>query len=47
LGHYEKNPNLRLIAREGAEETEVKGTENIFNKIIKEHFSDIKKVVPI
>ena len=44
MGHYEKNPNLRLIAREGAEETEVKGTENIFNKIVEENFLTLKEI---
>ena len=43
LGHYEKTnkqTNLRIIGTEG-EETWVKGTENIFSKIIEEKFPNL------
>ena len=43
LGHYEKTnkqTNLRIIGTEG-EETWVKGTENIYNKIIEEKFPNL------
>ena len=39
-----KRPNLRLI---GIEEVQVKGTENIFNKITEKNFSNIKKDMPM
>ncbi|KAL6030403.1 hypothetical protein STEG23_017091 [Scotinomys teguina] len=38
-----KRPNLRIIGIEEGEEYQLKGTENIFNKIIEENFSNLKK----
>jgi hypothetical protein len=38
-----KKSNLRIIRTEKGEETEVKGTENIFNKIVEEKFPTIRK----
>ena len=36
-------PILRIIGIEEGEETQVKGTENIFNKIIEENFPNLMK----
>lgn len=41
-----KRPSLHIIGREG-EETRVKRTENIFNKIVEEIFLNLKEEVPI
>ncbi|MBV2151090.1 hypothetical protein KRZ98_23105 [Sphingobium sp. AS12] len=38
-----KRPNLRIIGIEEGEETQLKGAENIFNKIIEENFPNLKK----
>ena len=40
-----KRPNLRIIGIE--EELQLKITENIFNKIIEENFSNLKKAMPM
>ncbi|KAK7798375.1 hypothetical protein U0070_018545 [Myodes glareolus] len=37
-----KKPNLRIIGIEEGEELQIKGPENIFNKIIEENFPNIK-----
>ena len=37
-----KTPDLRIIGIEEGEETQVKGTENIFNKITEENFHSLK-----
>lgn len=37
-----KRPNLRIVGIE-EEESQLKGPENIFNKIIEENFPDLKK----
>ncbi|KAL6042861.1 hypothetical protein STEG23_007546, partial [Scotinomys teguina] len=42
-----KRPNLRIIGIEEGEEYQLKGTENIFNKIIEENFPNLKKEPPI
>jgi hypothetical protein len=39
-----KRPNLKII---GIEEFQVKGPENIFNKIIEENFRNLNKEMPI
>jgi len=39
-----KRPKLRITGIEEGEETQVKGSENIFNKIIEENFPNLKKV---
>jgi hypothetical protein len=39
-----KRPNLRIIGIEEGEEIRVKGTENIFNKVIEEIFFNLKKM---
>jgi hypothetical protein len=36
-------PNLRIIGIEESEDSQVKGPVNIFNKIIEENFSNLKK----
>ena len=38
-----KRPNLRIIGIEENEESQFKGPENVFNKIIEENFPNIKK----
>ena len=40
-----KKPNLRIIGIEG--ELQIKGPENIFNKIIEENFPNLKNDIPI
>ncbi|ERE69936.1 LINE-1 type transposase domain-containing protein 1 [Cricetulus griseus] len=42
-----KRPNLRIIGIEEGEETLLKGTENIFNKIIEENFPNLQKDMPM
>ena len=42
-----KRPNLRIIGIEEGEDTQVKSTESIFNKIIEENFPNLKKEMPI
>jgi hypothetical protein len=42
-----KRPNLRIIRIEEKEDSQLKGPENIFNKIIEENFSNLKKEVDI
>ncbi|ERE65660.1 polymerase delta-interacting protein 3 [Cricetulus griseus] len=42
-----KRPNLRLTGREEGEEIQIKGTENIFNKIIEENVPNLQKDVPM
>ena len=42
-----KRPNLRIIGIEEGEEAQIKGAENIVNKIIKENFPTLKKDMTI
>ncbi|KAL6085855.1 hypothetical protein STEG23_033186 [Scotinomys teguina] len=42
-----KRSNIRIIGIEEGEEYQLKGTENIFNKIIEENFPNLKKEPPI
>lgn len=42
-----KSQNLQIIVVEEEEETQVKGAENIFNKIIEEKFLSLKKGIHI
>jgi hypothetical protein len=42
-----KRPNLRITGIEEREEVKAKGTCYIFNKIIKENFPNLEKVMPI
>lgn len=37
--------NLRIIGIEKEEEIQIKGTENVFNKITEENFSSLNKDV--
>jgi hypothetical protein len=46
LSNSIKTPNLRLMGIEEGEEVQVKGTHNIFNKIITENFPNLEKVLP-
>jgi hypothetical protein len=39
--------NLRIIGIEESEDSQLKGTVNIFNKIIEENFPNLKKEMPI
>jgi hypothetical protein len=42
-----RRPNLRIIDIEQSEDSQLKGSVNIFNKLIEENFSNIKKEMPI
>ena len=42
-----KRPNLRIIRIEENNDSQLKGPENIFNKIIEENFPNLKKEVDI
>jgi chromosome segregation ATPase len=42
-----KRPNLRITGIEEGQEVHTKGIHNIFNKIITENFSNLKKVLTI
>ena len=42
-----KRPKLRIIGLEEGDELQLKGTENIFKKIIEENFPNLKKDMPI
>jgi hypothetical protein len=40
-----RRPNLRIISVEESEDSQLRGPENIFNKIIEEIFTNLKKEV--
>ena len=42
-----KKPNLRIIGIEEGEELQIKGAENIFNKIIEKNFPNLKNDIPM
>jgi hypothetical protein len=42
-----RRPNLRMIGIDGNEDFPLKWPVNIFNKIIKEHFPNLKKEMPM
>jgi hypothetical protein len=42
-----KRPNLRIIRIEKKEDSQLKGSENVFNKIIEENFPNLKKEMAI
>lgn len=42
-----KRPRLKIIGIEEGEETQVKDTENVFNKITEKYFPNLKKEMPI
>jgi hypothetical protein len=42
-----KRPNLRIIGIEESEETQLKGSIHISNKITEENFLNLKKEMPI
>jgi hypothetical protein len=42
-----RRPNLRIIGIEESEDSQLKRSVNIFNKIIEENFPNLKKEMPI
>jgi hypothetical protein len=42
-----KRPNLRIMGIEKGEEVQTKGVHNIFNKMNRENFPNLKKAMPI
>jgi hypothetical protein len=42
-----RRPNLRIICIEESEDPQIKGPENIFNKIIEENLTSLKKEIPM
>jgi hypothetical protein len=42
-----RRPNLRIIGIDENEDYQLKGPANIFNKIIEENFSNLKKEMPM
>jgi hypothetical protein len=42
-----RRPNLRIIVVEESKDSQFKGTENIFNKIIEENFPNLKNDMPM
>ena len=42
-----KSPNLKIIGIEEGKEPQLKGPENIFNKIIEENFPNLKEEMVI
>jgi hypothetical protein len=47
LSYSKKRPSLRIMGIEEGEEVQAKGTHNIFNKIITENFTNLKKALHI
>jgi len=41
-----KRPNIRIIGIKERAASQVKGPDNIFNKIVEENFSNLKEEVP-
>ena len=42
-----RRPNLRIIGIEESEDSQIKGLEKIFNKIIEENLPNLKKAMAI
>jgi hypothetical protein len=42
-----RRPNIRVIGTDENEDFQLKGPINIFNKIIEENFTNLKKRMPI
>jgi hypothetical protein len=42
-----KRPNLRIIGIEKGDDSQFKGLENIFNKIIEENITNLKKEMAV
>jgi hypothetical protein len=42
-----KRPHVRIVGIKEGQETQVRGTENIFNKVIEENFTCLMKRMPI
>jgi hypothetical protein len=38
-----KRPNLQIMGVEEGDKTQIKGTDNLFNRIITENFPNLKK----
>jgi hypothetical protein len=47
LSYSNKRPNLRIVGIEEGEKVQTKGIQNIFNKIITENFTNLKKALHI
>jgi hypothetical protein len=42
-----RRPNLRIKCIEESDDSQLKGPVNIFNKIVEENFSNLKKEMPM
>ena len=42
-----KRPNLRIICIEESENSQLKGPENVFNKMIEENIPNLREVIAI
>jgi hypothetical protein len=42
-----REKNLKIVGIEQREEIQLNGTKNIFNKVIKENFHNLRKKLPI
>jgi len=42
-----RKPNLKIVGREESKDSQLKGTVNMFNKIIEENFPNLKEDMPI
>ena len=42
-----RRPNLKIIGIEESEDPQLKGPVNVFNKIVKENFPNLKKEMPM
>jgi hypothetical protein len=42
-----RRPNLRILGKEESEDSQLKRSVNIFNKIIQENSPNLKKEMPI
>ena len=47
IGDTMKRPSIKIIGIEEGEESQLKGPENIFNKIIEENFPNLKEEMVI
>jgi hypothetical protein len=47
LSNTIKTPDLRIMGTEEGKEVQAKWIHNIFNKIITEHFPNLKSILPI
>jgi hypothetical protein len=42
-----RKPNVRIVGIKESDDSQLKGPVNIFNKIIEENFSNLKKEMPM